>query len=286
MTPEDREYVIARYTAMFDAAGEKGEAALLEQLSSPTKTAVTLSRGYKPGKVEISAPELPKARTDLPIDLPDMSWDDAPDIAALDWAVVPEEPVAPEPAEEIVPGTETEPSPEETPAEPEPTWAEMPAWEPETPEEEPAEASGEEAGEEPAEVSEEASEPVFADDRDEIPPEQEPGKSPVARFFGTVLFILGLLAVGLPLAAVVLCLAVVLLVPGAAAAVGAWLCAVAGLWCLTYLADALLLFGAAFLVLAIALLLLTMGLWCGVWLIKLYARLICLWARLTMGGEK
>ena len=143
---------------------------------------------------------------------------------------------------------------------------------------------GESDGEEP--LGEEPTEGALLPDEEDAPEETEQGKSSAAKFFGTVLFILGFLAVGLPLAAAVIGLFVLLLVPGAAAAVGAWLCAVAGLWCLTYLADALLLFGAAFLVLAVALLLITLGLWCGVWLIRLYARLIRLWARLTMGGEQ
>ena len=50
--------------------------------------------------------------------------------------------------------------------------------------------------------------------------------------------------------------------------------AVGGLWCVSYIADALMLFGAAFFVLGLALLVLFLGLWLAVSMIKLYIRLV------------
>ncbi len=47
MTDEDREITVAHYAGLFDAVGEDGEEALADQLGSPTKAAIGLSRGYQ-----------------------------------------------------------------------------------------------------------------------------------------------------------------------------------------------------------------------------------------------
>ena len=49
MTPEDRSVVLEDYAARFDDAGESGLSGLLSVIGSPTKVAITLSRGYTPG---------------------------------------------------------------------------------------------------------------------------------------------------------------------------------------------------------------------------------------------
>lgn len=85
---------------------------------------------------------------------------------------------------------------------------------------------------------------------------------PMPLGLGISLLTLILIAIGLPVAAVFLALMAVCTAPGAAVVFGAYLLAVGGLWCLTYIADALLLFGAAFLVLAVGLIVL----WGGIWL--------------------
>ena len=51
MTESDRSIALEKYTRMFDEAGEGGEAALLEKLGSPTKVAISLSRGYVAGQL-------------------------------------------------------------------------------------------------------------------------------------------------------------------------------------------------------------------------------------------
>lgn len=86
---------------------------------------------------------------------------------------------------------------------------------------------------------------------------------------GIALLVLVMLALGIPLAALVLALMAVCLAPGAAIVFGAYLAAVGGLWCLSILADAMLLFGTAFLILAVGLIVL----WGGVWLCSRLAML-------------
>ena len=89
---------------------------------------------------------------------------------------------------------------------------------------------------------------------------------------GIPLLILVMVAIGVPLAALVLALCAVCLAPGAAVIFGAYLIAVGGLWCLAYIADAVLLFGAALLVLAIGLVVLWGGIWLASRLVLLYSR--------------
>ena len=111
------------------------------------------------------------------------------------------------------------------------------------------------------------------------PPPPPPEKTVTVKrsmplWIGVPLFVLGLLAIAVPLGALALVLSVVLLCPGLVVLAGAWLIAVGGLWCVSYIADALMLFGAAFFVLGLALLVLFLGLWLAVSMVKLYIRLV------------
>ena len=99
-------------------------------------------------------------------------------------------------------------------------------------------------------------------------------------WLGIPLFILVFAALGIPLAAIVLVLSLVLLIPGCACLFGAYLIFVGGLWCLSYIADAILLFGLSLIALSLGLLILWAGIWLAVKLIRLYCRFIR-W----LGGE-
>ena len=89
---------------------------------------------------------------------------------------------------------------------------------------------------------------------------------------GIALLVLVMIALGIPLAALVMALMAVCLAPGAAIVFGAYLAAVGGLWCLSIIADAMLLFGAAFLILAVGLIVLWGGIWLCSRLAMLYIR--------------
>ena len=89
---------------------------------------------------------------------------------------------------------------------------------------------------------------------------------------GIPLFILVFAALGLSLGALCLALAFALLAPGCAVICGAYLTFIGGLWCMNYLADAVLLFGLAFVILAGGLLLLGGGLSLAVKLFGLYGK--------------
>ena len=91
---------------------------------------------------------------------------------------------------------------------------------------------------------------------------------------------------GLPLAAVVLSLALVLVLPGGGVLYAAWLALVGGLWCMGYMADAILLFGVSAMVFALGLILTYLGVWADVKLIGGYVRLVKWLARKLLGrGE-
>lgn len=213
MTEEDREQAIRHFGDIFDAAGEDGEAALVEKLGSPTKSAIGLSRGYEPGSIK-NLPDLPRA-SEKPK-------------AAL---------------------TETEEDP----------WGDLPTFE----------APQTEADEAPCNPEEPVSvEDISPREEEELPFVEEPRKKaasvdrPMPLGLGIPLLALILIAIGIPVAVLFLALMAVCVAPGCAVLFGAYLVAVGGLWCLTYIADALLLFGAALLVLAVGLLVL----WGGIWL--------------------
>ena len=218
MTEEDREQAIRHFGDIFDAAGEEGEAALVEKLGSPTKSAIGLSRGYEPGSIK-NLPDLPRLTQKPKAALTETQDDPWGDLPTFEVPGVKEETVeeaAPEAAEE------------ESPA-PRPDAAEAPV--PEAP-------------------------PAFLEE------ELAPIDRPMPLGLGISLLALILIAIGIPVAVLFLALMAVCVAPGAAVVFGAYLVAVGGLWCLTYMADALLMFGAALLVLAVGLLVL----WGGIWL--------------------
>lgn len=229
MTEEDRELAIRHYGDIFDAAGEDGEAALVESLGSPTKAAIALSRGYEPGSIK----NLPKAPASLRkpkaalTQTEDDPWGDLPTFE--------------------IPTLE-----EDTP---------MP--EAEQPEEHESEA---EAENKPISPTPEA--PAWVEDE---PDQEAEYDRPMPLGAGIALLTLVLIAIGIPLAAITLALMAVCLAPGAAVVLGAYLAAVGGLWCLGYMADAIMMFGLAFLVLAVGLIVLWGGIWLCSRLVKVYA---------------
>lgn len=259
MSDEDREEAVRRCAAAFDAAGPEGEAALIEALGSPTRTAIALSRGYEQGSIPDVFPQAVEAAG------------------------------AAKAAEEA--GTDAEPEPAPAP-EPESPWTEIPDFElPDGPGEAKS-APAEDAPAEDVPEAEEAPEPApqaegafEAEDGEEPEPlpltaiPEEPEEGPVYVIertmplgLGIPLFILVFAALGIPLAALCLALALALIAPGCAVLFGAYLVFVGGLWCVGYMADAVLLFGLMFVVLAAGLLVLSLGVWLAVLLIRLYVR--------------
>lgn len=262
MNEEDRDEAVRRCAEAFDAAGPEGEAALLADMGSPTKMAIGLSRGYEPGKI--------------------------PDVIPKTAIVRPK-------AEEIpaAPATAAEGL---LPPEPEITWTELPSFgapEEETPNAdaapeapaEPSEADAAPAGEAIPEAGIPAGEPVPQPEppaeAPEAPAAEAPDAAPGPRTviertmplgLGIPLFILVFGALGIPLGLLCLALSLALLAPGCAILFGAYLIGVGGLWCTSYMADAALLFGAAFIVLAIGLLVLWLGFWLAVKLWTAYVR--------------
>lgn len=91
-------------------------------------------------------------------------------------------------------------------------------------------------------------------------------------WLGIPLFVIVIVGLGIPLAAVLAALIAALIAPGCAALFGAWLVAVGGLWCVSFMADAILLFGAAFIVLSLGIVLLCGGIWLDGKLAALYIR--------------
>lgn len=237
MTEEDRELAVRHYGDIFDAAGENGVEDLVRSLGSPTKAAIALSRGYEPGNIK-NLPQAPaaaeKPKTAF-TQMEDDPWGDLPtfDIPSVEGKPDREVPLEEEPAEVDASGLELVSGPEEDPI------PEAPE-EPESPMEEPVQAE-----------YYERSMPLGA---------------------GIPLLILVMVAIGVPVAALVLILAAVCLAPGGAVIFGAYLIAVGGIWCLSFAADAILLFGGALLVLAVGLAVLFGGVWLASRLFGLYAR--------------
>lgn len=237
MTESDRNIAMEKYAAKFDAAGERGEAALLEKLGSPTKVAIALSRGYVPGQLTAETKQraaLKKAE-ETARKAKSLSADD------YDPGAIEDDPIA------IIMRSLDEPDDE--------------------PDED--------------DEADEAEEDEREDDyeSDELEEYERPHRTvyrrqnaPMAPALGGTLLTVILLVVGVPLAALTLVVALVWLLPGAAGVVGAGLAAIGALWCLSYVADALLLLALGFLLMAAALLLLFCGVWLDVRLIGLYVR--------------
>jgi len=233
MTEEDREETVLRYSERFDEAGPGGEAELIGLLGSPTKAAISLSRGYEPGSIPDTLPPRPRAAAEEPEasaeeeKKEDPLWVDIPDfdVREAEKPAAPAEERAPDPAADI-------PLPKKISREEPP--APRPAEEPR-----------------PARVVLERSMPLW---------------------LGIPLFILVFAALGIPIAAVFLALMIALLVPGCAVLFAAYLVFVGGLWCTGFMADAVLLFGAAFIVLALGIFVLWAGIWLDSKLLKLYVK--------------
>ena len=234
MTESDRNIAMEKYTAQFDAAGEDGEAALIEKLGSPTKVAISLSRGYVAGQItaESKQREALKKAEKTARAAKTVSADD------YDPGAIDDDPIA------IIM------------------------------------RSLDEAAEDPDDEIEEygADEDDYdeddEDDEYERPhrPEYRRVGAPMPKTAGIAVLSLILLIAGLPLAALTLGVALVWLLPGAAGVIAAGLAAIGALWCLGYMADALLLLALAFLILAVALLQVFGGVWLDVKLIGLFVR--------------
>lgn len=246
MTDSDRDLTIARYADMFQAAGEDGEQALIEKLGSPTKLAISLSRGYEPGQLTSEHKQRQALReaekTAKTVKSRLQGIDDYTPGTQFDGEE--EDPVA-----IILQSLEQDYSEEEEPEE-----------------EEPEEIMEEEPEDEPVVIYRRLDRPM-----------------PVG--LGATLLTLILLVIGLPLAAVGLVLMVVCLLPGAAGAVCAGLSAIAALWCIGQIANALLLFGLAFLFLGLGLVLFWLGLRLDIRLVKLYIHCVAILCDALLGKK-
>lgn len=261
MTAADREETIRRYGILFDRAGPGGEEELIRRIGSPTNTSIRLSRNYTPGAVrdEFDLKETPEEVRKEPQgeEKADPQPPEQPEEA-------PEGAAAPTPVEAVVfPDLHQDPPLDQVPAEeapPEPTVPPAPA------------APRFVAMPLDAEAYVPPPEPVMVTRRS------------MPLWVGIPLFIL-LLILTLPLAAAVLALLPAMILPGASILVSSWLTAVGGLWCISYIADALMLFGGAFIILGIALLVLYGGLWLDVAMVKLYIRLLVGMKHLFLGKK-
>ena len=322
MTTADRNKTLSRIGALFDQAGPAGAGVLETKLGSPTRQAIRLSRiydaaeGYEDefldrleqeiGATEAPAPEPKKApqaeSAPEPEDtsvVPPLIVDDLP---GFEPPVIPDVFVADEPAPGPEPESEAKPEPEPTleaeslPAEPagEPVpLSEAAAETPDGPAPESAPAAEEVALSEQPEAEQvqpqtEDTGPAEADLAEEEPDQPGPAYTvlrsvPLAA--GVPLFILSVLVLGVPLGLLCLALVPVLALPGVALLLGAWLTAVGGLWCISYIADAVMLFGLALVVLAAGLVVLWLGLWLLVSIVSLYCRAMTGIAHLTLGKK-
>ena len=253
MTAADRDETLHRFGALFDEAGPDGAEALVSRIGSPTKNAIRLSRVYEPGEltdellfgdVPPAAPA-PRPAPAAPAKAPSEQTkrpDEFPDFGLPD---LPEGPQAPEKATEGAPAEDTPAAmqpPEKAQAPAEPRFVSVPIHD--------------------------------GEPEEEYGPQRPAVDRPMPLWLGVPLFILAVIVLGVPLAVIALALLPVMLLPGAAILIGAVLAAVGGLWCISYIADAVMLFGVAFFVLGLALVIL----WCGVWLdvaiVKIYIRIM------------
>lgn len=258
MSTRDRQAAIEQYSRMFDEAEDVN--ALLAQLGSPTRLAISLARDYVPSSPEGPAQEEPPAQEDEPGDGEVPEDGEAAAVPAGDAA--PEPQVREAEAAATVPvelSFEDEPAGEEVPAEAEesgPVFSRDAAVAPEilerisrsidagTPEIVPAENA-------------------FGEAADAEEPEEEapvPSRRRV-RPVPLVLYILLSLGIGLPIAVVLIALGIpVLAAGGGVVALAVW-AAVELIGMLSMVSDILLVLGAALLAAALGLLLAWLGLW-------------------------
>lgn len=304
MTRADREQTLARYGALFDKAGSAGQEALLSRLGSPTHSAIRLSRiydadGYTDELLEslealpdlspelapeedgeVYEDETPDGGSHIPVedDLPDYDLPDLPEPpAGARFVSLPvEEPAAPtpaEPADEPSPASDAKDASGEDDADYEQLWGKRP--------------------EAPVPAADPVSDSDTEDGGDELPYEDE--EQPPAPVFHTVrvmplwvgvpLFILALAILVLPLTLIGILLIPALALPGLAGLLAAFLAFVGGLWCLSIIADAAVLFGLAFILLAIGLVVLWCGLWLDVTLLNGYISALSGLTHLTLGRK-
>lgn len=286
MTAADRERTVARCGELFDQAGPDGTDGLIAHIGSPTRVSIRLSRTYEPGRLDLSTLDLP-APAPAPEPEPDPAAKPAP--AAPDMVEgLPDLDIPPMVMDDLS-GFEMVP-PEESGPEPEEASGEAPDESP--PEGVPqAETSGEKsappqgpAGDGPRFVS-------MPLDHSEDPDgsiAEEPDviiEHAVPLWVGVPLFIICLFVLALPIGFICLLLLPVLLLPGLALLLGTYLAAVGGLWCTSYIADALMLFGLAFLLLSLALVVLWCGLRLDVGIVSLFVRGCRTVSHLTLGKK-
>lgn len=320
MTGADREKALSRIGSLFDKAGPAGTDTLLVKLGSPTSEAIRLSRIYTAGgytdplldsleRETGPAPEAPSAvapesgeaapapgPAETPAyDVPPLIMDDLPGYEPPD---IPDSFEADDPAgpKDVPAEPAAEPAPEPRPA----PDTDMPDWI-SAPEEPSGESAPEQTSPEPpVPAAEKAPSPQA---ETETAPEAEtaaeaeteqasPDEGPLYTversmplWAGVPLFILSLVVLALPLGLVCLALIPVLVLPGVALLLGAWLAAVGGLWCISYIADAVMLFGLALVILAAALVALWLGLWLLVALWSAYCRALRGVTHLTLGKK-
>lgn len=285
MTRADRERTVSHCGELFDLAGPEGADGLIARIGSPTRVSIRLSRSYEPGQVDFSfldeqtadltpppesqsepepepepEPEAPDMVAGMPdLDIPPMVMDDL-----SGFEMIPQPEPEPELAEDVssegggdaAPAAAGEQPPASGTEEAAPASAEAPS--------EPGPGQPANAAEPdvpaPAPGPRFISMPLDSDDTE--PAEEEPDvlvERTVPLWLGVPLFVLSLVVLALPIGVVCLLLLPVLIAPGLALLLCTWLAAVGGLWCISYIADALMLFGLAFFILGLALIVL----WCG-----------------------
>lgn len=298
MTSADREETLSRYGTLFDLAGPDGADALISHIGSPTLAAIRLSRTYKPGSIadsvldeslqssakQPSATAEPSSHASTPApetvsapeppliidDLPGFEPPEIPDTFAADEAAP--EPGPAELSPEIADDIHTGPASSDAVLD----WIAAPEEGP-VPENGPVEAP------EAEDILPEPAEPAVPERPNQAPVYTVEHTMPL--WAGIPLFILSLFVIAIPLAAVLLVLVPVLVLPGVALLIGAWLAAVGGLWCISYIADAVMLFGLALVILAAGLVVLWLGLWLLVSAVALYIRVMRGLSHLTLGKK-
>ena len=270
MTSADRERTVCRCGELFDRAGPDGADDLIAAIGSPTRVSIRLSRTYEPGRLDLSSldfrpapPEPEKAPEPVPEPEPDPT---APDmVEGLPDLDVPPMVLDDLSGFEMPPEPPPEPSPRPTGGAPETQTAAAAAEPPRFI------AMPVDGGEDPDGALEEQPDVII--------------EHAMPLWVGVPLFILCLFALALPIGALCLLLLPVLLLPGLALLLAAWLAAVGGLWCTSYIADALMLFGVAALVLSAALVVLWCGLRLDVAIVSLFARGCRAVTHLTLGKK-
>ena len=289
MTRADREKTLARFGALFDMAGPDREQTLLAKIGSPTRSAIRLSRVYDSSHFSdefmdsleaefapIPEEPEPEPKKETPPDMVEgMPELDIPPLVMDDLSAF--EPIPPEPEAAEAPAEGPSPSaPGDGNQKPQPQPQDGGEKQPPVPATPPAQM---------APLPRPIAIPSEPDEEDD----PERGSASVERviplWLGIPLFVLSLVLLALPLAVILLVILPVLLMPGLVLLLCTWLAAVGGLWCISYIADALMLFGAAFLIFGLALVVLWCGLRLDVALVTVYIRACRAVTHLTLGRK-